>query len=95
MEFDLNRGWRLNPAVALRPEPFGACQGGCMAAKFFIGLPLDGPDPECVLGHGERELATVCLPDRPQPGPGHSRRQPGRSAPVFVPVDLIAVRAAT
>jgi len=24
MEFDLNRGWRLNPAVALRPEPFGA-----------------------------------------------------------------------
>ena len=25
-----------------------------MAAKFFTGLPLDGPDPECVLGHGER-----------------------------------------
>ena len=24
-----------------------------MAAKFFTGLPLDGPDPECVLGHGE------------------------------------------
>jgi mycofactocin biosynthesis protein MftB len=24
MAFDLNRGWRLNPAVALRPEPFGA-----------------------------------------------------------------------
>jgi mycofactocin radical SAM maturase len=74
---------------------FDACQGGCMAAKFFTGLHLDGPDPECVLGHGERELATVCLPDRPQAGPGHSRRQPGRSAPVFVPVDLIAVRAAT
>ena len=74
---------------------FDACQGGCMAAKFFTGLPLDGPDPECVLGHGERELATVCLPDRPQAGPGHSRRPPGRSAPVFVPVDLLAVRAAT
>jgi hypothetical protein len=68
---------------------------GCMAAKFFTGLPLDGPDPECVLGHGERELAKVCLPDRPQAAPGHSRRQPGRSAPVFVPVDLIATRAAT
>ena len=24
-----------------------------MAAKFFTGLPLDGPDPECVSGHGE------------------------------------------
>ena len=29
-----------------------ACRGGCMAAKFFTGLPLDGPDPECVHGHG-------------------------------------------
>jgi radical SAM protein with 4Fe4S-binding SPASM domain len=38
---------------------FDACQGGCIAAKFFTGLPLDGPDPECVLGHGERELAKV------------------------------------
>ena len=28
-----------------------------MAAKFFTGLPLDGPDPECVLGHGESLLA--------------------------------------
>ena len=74
---------------------FGSCRGGCMAAKFFTGLPLDGPDPECVLGHGERELAKICLPDRPQAGPGHSRRQPGRSAPAFVPVDLVAVRAAT
>ena len=24
MAFDLNRGYRLNPAVTLRPEPFGA-----------------------------------------------------------------------
>jgi mycofactocin biosynthetic radical S-adenosylmethionine protein MftC len=67
---------------------FDACQGGCMAAKFFTGLPLDGPDPECVLGHGERALATVCLPDRPQPGPGHSR------GPVFLG-QIAAVRAAT
>jgi hypothetical protein len=28
-----------------------------MAAKFFTGLPTDGPDPDCVLGHGERLLA--------------------------------------
>jgi len=67
---------------------FDACQGGCMAAKFFTGLPLDGPDPECVLGHGEPALAAVCLPDRPQPGPGHSR---GFQAPVFL--GQIATRA--
>ena len=36
---------------------YDACRGGCMAAKFFTGLPLDGPDPECVLGHGEHSLA--------------------------------------
>ena len=36
---------------------YDSCQGGCMAAKFFTGLPLDGPDPECVLGYGEQELA--------------------------------------
>ena len=33
------------------------CRGGCMAAKYFTGLPLDGPDPECVNGHGERLVA--------------------------------------
>jgi [mycofactocin precursor peptide]-tyrosine decarboxylase / 3-amino-5-[(4-hydroxyphenyl)methyl]-4,4-dimethylpyrrolidin-2-one synthase len=38
-------------------EQFDKCRGGCMAAKFFTGLPLAGPDPECVLGHGERLLA--------------------------------------
>ena len=38
---------------------YDACQGGCMAAKFFTGLPLDGPDPECVNGHGEPLLAGV------------------------------------
>ena len=29
-----------------------------MAAKFFTGLPLDGPDPECVQGYGAPALAT-------------------------------------
>ena len=24
---------------------YDSCRGGCMAAKFFTGLPLDGPDP--------------------------------------------------
>ncbi len=61
---------------------YDACQGGCMAAKFFTGLPLDGPDPECVLGHGEAALAGVASGSTPSPGAGHSvavrlgRRQP-------------------
>ena len=38
---------------------FDACQGGCMAAKFFTGIPLNGPDPECVLGHGEEAMDSV------------------------------------
>jgi [mycofactocin precursor peptide]-tyrosine decarboxylase / 3-amino-5-[(4-hydroxyphenyl)methyl]-4,4-dimethylpyrrolidin-2-one synthase len=67
-------------------DMFDACQGGCMAAKFFTGLPLDGPDPECVKGHGERALARVCLPERPHVGRGHSR-------PVLVPLSRVTVRA--
>ena len=27
--------------------------------KFFTGIPLDGPDPECVLGHGEEAMDSV------------------------------------
>ena len=56
---------RCSPRCASRRAPgacascgsFDACRGGCMAAKFFTGLPLDGPDPECVHGHGEAALA--------------------------------------
>jgi mycofactocin radical SAM maturase len=51
---------------------YDACQGGCMAAKFFTGLPLDGPDPECVKGYGETNLAGVAAGAAPSPGPGHS-----------------------
>jgi mycofactocin radical SAM maturase len=51
---------------------YDACQGGCMAAKFFTGLPLDGPDPECVKGHGETLLRQVRPEHAPSPGPGHS-----------------------
>ena len=54
---------------------FDACRGGCMAAKFFTGLPLDGPDPECVLGHGEALLAQTGR-RIPAPATDHSRRAP-------------------
>jgi mycofactocin radical SAM maturase len=53
---------------------YDACQGGCMAAKFFTGLPLDGPDPECVNGHGESLLAGVGAGSAPRPAMDHSRR---------------------
>jgi mycofactocin radical SAM maturase len=51
---------------------YDACQGGCMAAKFFTGLPLDGPDPECVKGYGAALLDQVPVGTAPAPGPGHS-----------------------
>ncbi len=52
---------------------YDACQGGCMAAKFFVGLPLDGPDPECVSGHGEALLAGVDRRVVPTPSMDHSK----------------------
>jgi mycofactocin radical SAM maturase len=48
---------------------YDACQGGCMASKFFVGLELDDPDPECVTGHG---LAAPTGHDR-RPSSDHSR----------------------
>jgi mycofactocin biosynthetic radical S-adenosylmethionine protein MftC len=59
---------------------FDACQGGCMAAKFFTGLPLDGPDPECVGGDGELALSGVVAGSAPRPSLDHSR--PTRPTPV-------------
>ncbi|MPY82426.1 MAG: mycofactocin radical SAM maturase [Actinophytocola sp.] len=50
---------------------YDSCRGGCMAAKFFTGLPLDGPDPECVKGNAEPALAGVGA--TPKPDKDHSR----------------------
>jgi mycofactocin biosynthetic radical S-adenosylmethionine protein MftC len=65
---------------------YDSCRGGCMAAKFFTGLPLDGPDPECVLGHGEAALAAAgsagSAIELPRPAPDHSHR--GRPVPVTI-----------
>jgi mycofactocin radical SAM maturase len=58
---------------------YDACRGGCMAAKFFTGLPLDGPDPECALGHGEDLLAGRGTEvEIPAPAVDHSRKRPSR-----------------
>ena len=67
---------------------FDACQGGCMAAKFFTGLPLEGPDPECVRGFGQQALALVDGVAAPRPSADHSHRAraAGRGGPVPVSI---------
>lgn len=64
---------------------YDACQGGCMASKFFVGLDLTDPDPECVLGNAEPLLAArTGTAAGPRPSGDHSR--PG--VPVPAPVSL-------
>jgi mycofactocin radical SAM maturase len=71
--------WQTSPVFqAMRAQPAGgicgscpayaACAGGCPAAKFFTGLRLEDPDPECVLDWHPRSTGEV-----PDQGPGHTR----------------------
>jgi mycofactocin biosynthetic radical S-adenosylmethionine protein MftC len=69
-----------------RCQFFDACRGGCMAAKFFTGLPLDGPDPECVRGFGEAALAARGDATPPRPSPDHSHRHGRGGGPVPVTI---------
>jgi mycofactocin radical SAM maturase len=93
------RVWRSSVLFAelRRPQTGGACsscshydscQGGCTAAKFFTGLPLDGPDPECVRGFGEQALAARSTDTVvPRSGVDHSRSVPRNSrTPVWLPL---------
>jgi len=52
---------------------FDSCESGCMAAKFFTGLDITGPDPECVLGLGDALLAETETMARPVALLDHSR----------------------
>src|SRR6478735_263419 len=61
---------------------YDACRGGCMAAKFFTGLPLDGPDPECVQGYSELALAGARTV--PAASQDHSKAAPTRNQPVML-----------
>ncbi len=63
---------------------YDACRGGCMAAKFFTGLPLDGPDPECVKGFGEMALSKVTPGASPKPSEDHSHSAALRNGPVML-----------
>jgi len=57
---------------------YDACQGGCMAAKFFVGIPLDGPDPECVDGYGEAAMLAASAGDVTPPKPMMDHSKPAR-----------------
>jgi mycofactocin biosynthetic radical S-adenosylmethionine protein MftC len=72
-----------SPGACASCGSFDACQGGCMAAKFFTGLPLDGPDPECVWGNADEELARLAAlaatggnANKPTPAVSHSKPVP-------------------
>ena len=69
-------------------DQYDACRGGCMAAKFFTGLPLDGPDPECVKGFGERALSQVVPGEAPRPSLDHSHTGGVRGGPVPLVLSL-------
>ena len=71
---------------------YDACRGGCMASKFFTGLELDDPDPECVHGHGEAALLALSSGQpRPMPSAGHSHAGGVRSV---IPLSLGPTRRA-
>ncbi len=44
-----------------------------MAAKFFTGLEMTDPDPECVFGHGEAALASKAVSIAPRSSVNHSK----------------------
>ena len=70
---------------------YDSCRGGCMAAKFFTGLPMDGPDPECVQGYGQSALEAERTV--PQSSVDHSRtgkRAERRTPAAPVPLTLLA-----
>ncbi|WP_295693331.1 mycofactocin radical SAM maturase [Lapillicoccus sp.] len=100
-DLGFDRVWKESPLfLELRsPQTGGACtkcsaydscRGGCMAAKFFTGLPLDGPDPECVKGNGDIPLAGVAAGTRPSPSQDHSHTGPVHNQPI--PLTLMPTR---
>jgi mycofactocin radical SAM maturase len=69
---------------------YDACQGGCMASKFFVGLELSDPDPECVLGNAEPYLAALATVGAAVPSSTADHSRPG--VPVPSPVTLRPTR---
>jgi mycofactocin radical SAM maturase len=72
---------------------YDACRGGCMAAKFFTGLPLDGPDPECVQGYGEAALAARdASAVLPRGAVDHSHTGPVRGQPTLLGMPAVPAK---
>ncbi len=69
---------------------YDACQGGCMATKFFVGLELTDPDPECVKGAAEPLLAAIAANGTSIPSSSADHSRPG--VPVPSPVTLRPTR---
>jgi hypothetical protein len=63
-----------------------------MAAKFFTGLPLDGPDPECVGGEGELALTGVAAGAVPRSTVDHSKPGPARPGAAQRPTPVTFLR---
>ena len=95
------RVWRSSDLFASLREPdspgacascgsYDACQGGCMASKFFVGLELDDPDPECVKGAAEPLLAAIAAGGGSVPASTVDHSRPG--VPVPSPVTLRPTR---
>ncbi|MDA8278012.1 MAG: mycofactocin radical SAM maturase [Actinomycetota bacterium] len=60
------------PTSCTNCSAFAACNGGCMATKYFTGLSLDDPDPDCAKGLGanskdlQSNTALITISRRPQ-----------------------------
>ncbi len=78
---------------------YDSCRGGCMAAKFFTGLPLDGPDPECVMGNSDAALAApgrvipAASQDHSRPSarqrPAHACDESPVAPTTFIPLETL------
>ncbi|MEZ5349366.1 MAG: mycofactocin radical SAM maturase [Microthrixaceae bacterium] len=76
-----------NPGACASCGSYDACQGGCMASKFFVGLDVTDPDPECVHGAADEKLAALAAGGgAPVPHSAADHSRPGATA--AVPVTL-------
>ncbi|MCP4436930.1 MAG: mycofactocin radical SAM maturase [Actinomycetia bacterium] len=73
-----------NPGACVSCGSYDACQGGCMASKFFVGLDLDDPDPECVHGAADEKLASLASGSGGAPRSGQDHSRPGVAVPTPV-----------
>ncbi|HTU15802.1 MAG TPA: mycofactocin radical SAM maturase [Solirubrobacterales bacterium] len=90
-ESDLFRELResQSPGACSSCDFYDSCRGGCMAAKFFTGLPMDGPDPECVLGNADEALAArKAVPPRSPVDHSRLRIVNGVETPNPMPIEL-------